>query len=609
MATLTPSPKMQFLDANGAPLSGGKLYTYISGTTTPLVTYTDATAGTPNANPIILDSRGEANVWLGASRYSMKLTTFADALVWTADGIGGVATLSDLAASSGSSLVGFIQAGTGAVATTVQEKLYEIPSLKDYGVKANGVTDDTAALQAAVNLGGWFLVPRGTIIFSSLSIPSNTVLMGYGKNLSIFKVKNASNPATAAIKNADTINGNSGIQIISCGFDGNYLNQTVGGVISLTKCTDTLIQDCYVKNGFNSGLVFSGGSNNTIVSSDTSSNGKGGAGYGLYLFNSSSNKVVDHTAGDNCIGVAVEASGATTFATNNTIINLHAVGNRADFGQSGAGIHNEQSAGGDASGLTVCGAVCINSTGGGVVISGTNSFKATGLTTRNNGKAGLITLSALNFLIENSHIVDNGATEGAGYKYSARFDDTGVLVGSTGIISSSIIYGTGAGVSSVKSFTTLSEIRLENTRISGSTLGDGVLSGAKDSLKRPGICYFFATRVGAAVASPAVIPFDSATIATSQYNATTGVFTCTEPGIYRFETAVLNATAAIGVGIRKNGAYYATTRQLGAAANDSTASVSCIASLAAGDTVDVYCFSGTAQSGAISTFFSGSKIA
>lgn len=89
MASLTPSPKMQFLDANGSPLAGGKLYTYSSGTTTPLATYTNSTGSTPNTNPIILDSRGEASVWLGStSLYTFKLTTSTDVLVWTADSIG-----------------------------------------------------------------------------------------------------------------------------------------------------------------------------------------------------------------------------------------------------------------------------------------------------------------------------------------------------------------------------------------------------------------------------------------------------------------------------------------------------------------------------------------
>jgi hypothetical protein len=86
-ATLSPSPKMQFFTAAGVPLVGGKLFTYASGTTTPLATYTDSTANSTNANPVILDSRGEANVWFGPSQYSLTLKDSSDNLIWTANGI------------------------------------------------------------------------------------------------------------------------------------------------------------------------------------------------------------------------------------------------------------------------------------------------------------------------------------------------------------------------------------------------------------------------------------------------------------------------------------------------------------------------------------------
>ena len=67
--TLTPSPIMQFFDANGNPLVGGKLYTYAAGTTTPQATFTDYNGATANTNPVIFNSRGEAAVWCGNSRY------------------------------------------------------------------------------------------------------------------------------------------------------------------------------------------------------------------------------------------------------------------------------------------------------------------------------------------------------------------------------------------------------------------------------------------------------------------------------------------------------------------------------------------------------------
>lgn len=92
MASLTPIPKLQFFDANGNPLVGGKLYTYAAGTTTPLATYTDSTGTSANTNPIILDSRGEASVWLANSLYKFELRDSVDALIWTSDNIGNASS-------------------------------------------------------------------------------------------------------------------------------------------------------------------------------------------------------------------------------------------------------------------------------------------------------------------------------------------------------------------------------------------------------------------------------------------------------------------------------------------------------------------------------------
>lgn len=64
MTTVSLAALPQFFNNSGDPAAGGLLYTYAAGTLTPLATYTDRNGGTPNANPVVLDSSGRADVWL-----------------------------------------------------------------------------------------------------------------------------------------------------------------------------------------------------------------------------------------------------------------------------------------------------------------------------------------------------------------------------------------------------------------------------------------------------------------------------------------------------------------------------------------------------------------
>jgi hypothetical protein len=199
----------------GLPLIGGLLYTYQAGTSTPQATYTDYTLGTPNTNPIVLNARGEASVWLGSNTYKFVLQDSFGNPIWTADGVadttaqfGGALASSDN--GSGADLVG----GVGRVVSTITAmralsksgtgkafvlgyyaagdggggQYYYDPTDnistdnggtiivasdggrwklvtsafitgKQFGIKADGATDDTASLQAFVT----YLVSQSTV--------------------------------------------------------------------------------------------------------------------------------------------------------------------------------------------------------------------------------------------------------------------------------------------------------------------------------------------------------------------------------------------------------------------------------------------------------------
>lgn len=90
---LSPLAKQQFLDNNGRPLVGGKLFTYLAGTTTKASTYVDSGGVATNANPVILNFRGECNLWLPPNvRYKFTLSPSTDTdpptnPIWTVDNV------------------------------------------------------------------------------------------------------------------------------------------------------------------------------------------------------------------------------------------------------------------------------------------------------------------------------------------------------------------------------------------------------------------------------------------------------------------------------------------------------------------------------------------
>lgn len=202
----------QFFDDNGDPLSGGKIFTYAAGTTTPQTTYTSRDGLTPNTNPIILDAAGRTpqEIWTTEGiLYKYVIKNADNVLIRSWDNIGASVVASDLAQdlanttdnSKGDALVGFRQSNasgflTGAVARTVNDKLQEYVSVKDFGAVGDGVTDDTAAIQAAFDSIGTVtagahqdISPKGMTLYfpagrylvtSTLFMPSNVRMQGVG---------------------------------------------------------------------------------------------------------------------------------------------------------------------------------------------------------------------------------------------------------------------------------------------------------------------------------------------------------------------------------------------------------------------------------------------
>jgi microcystin-dependent protein len=85
-----PAPFIKFRedDANGFPLAGGKLYSYMAGSSTPLATYTTQALDVPNTNPTILDASGRASVYLeDGVGYKFVLHDALDNVIWSEDNV------------------------------------------------------------------------------------------------------------------------------------------------------------------------------------------------------------------------------------------------------------------------------------------------------------------------------------------------------------------------------------------------------------------------------------------------------------------------------------------------------------------------------------------
>jgi hypothetical protein len=181
--------------ATGAPLSGGKVYTYAAGGLVAADTWTTAALAVKNANPVVLNAAGRASIWLGSNAYRIIMTDSTDVTMYDVDNITAPVAASELAASSGSSLVGFLQAGTGAQARTAQAKLRDIVNAVDFGVKADG-SDDTAAMTDCWNAlyaagGGVMNLPAGTIRVTALDFVFSSyvsmTIRGAGRDATVIK--------------------------------------------------------------------------------------------------------------------------------------------------------------------------------------------------------------------------------------------------------------------------------------------------------------------------------------------------------------------------------------------------------------------------------------
>lgn len=179
----TPFPI--FTDTEGNPLEDGYVYIgteNLNPLTNPISVYWDEALSIPAVQPIrtiagyASRSGAPGQLYVAGVNYSMLVQNKNGSLVWS--------SLSGTGISPNADGVEFLQAGVGAVARSVQAKLREIVSVKDFGAVGDAITDDTAAIQAALDAAEITTrkvhIPRGRYLFTQLAIPTGLEVFGDG---------------------------------------------------------------------------------------------------------------------------------------------------------------------------------------------------------------------------------------------------------------------------------------------------------------------------------------------------------------------------------------------------------------------------------------------
>lgn len=186
MAQLYTPPYQNALDANGNPVSGGRLYFYVSGSLTPATVYADADLETPLAFPVEADSAGRFPAIFLDPAISYRVREFdADGvLIRDTDPIGG-GSAADLPYTRGATA----RTVAAALSDFLPHAFDAIPAAQHAAIIAGTSTyDATADLQSLIDAHNGFRLPDGVIRVNAvegLVLKHGTRIGGNGPSRSI----------------------------------------------------------------------------------------------------------------------------------------------------------------------------------------------------------------------------------------------------------------------------------------------------------------------------------------------------------------------------------------------------------------------------------------
>lgn len=343
--------------------------------------------------------------------------------------------------------------GTGAANVCIRD-------VTGYGAKGDASTDDTSAIQLAIEdlpvTGGVIVFPPGTYVISSTIFmagrnrdKTTVTLMGVPGS-SALKLK-ATSPSGPMIQVGGPPNGTDGQMIVGLGFDGNQLNQTAGYLQSNVDLANTIgarIEACYLHDALLDGLTLANAQDVMISGCRIESNGRHGIGpgdieqsssgvqilgsllksngtYGLLLGPSAETMVsacrIDSNTSD---GIRMEAQSRVNLAgiliLGNTIISNGATGITATTLDIATGVADFQ----------ILGNTITSNTTDGILLTGASNgpiqrFSIMGNTMTGNGQSGIRTAAKCRngTITANQNVNNLGTGDYAGIAIKGFSDD------------------------------------------------------------------------------------------------------------------------------------------------------------------------------------------
>lgn len=340
MPLVLPNGKRQFVDRNGRPLAGGRVYHYVVGTGTLKTTYQDISGTIPNSNPVQLDAYGQAIIF-GSGNYRQLVLDSVGAQIWdevTTTGVSGpleavigAPTLASAMAALGISsamqpvvgaaslsaamtalgispamqpVVGALTLVDARTAMGIASASYQVVNVKadPFNAKGDGTTDDTAACQAAIDSisSGTVYFPPGLYSVSGLVMKPGVRLRGEGKLASTLVAR--ANSISLVSYVAPSLQ--NGFEIGELGFSAGGFSSVIGINLSGADATrrlsivklealylaglaqgvllyynaNVVLIDCFA-NACNGGFWF----NNCADVSGSALSAQNGSGYGFYI--------------------------------------------------------------------------------------------------------------------------------------------------------------------------------------------------------------------------------------------------------------------------------------------------------------------------------------